>query len=399
MKHFNYENPERKKDIFYKEPVSFTKYTNKETLAYALGATLYMPAMKESIAIDLINKKYGELTSTVLDLEDSVGDCQLVKAEQMLYRHIEAIYMAVENQKITLDELPLIFIRVRNSKQMRDITDKLGQLQRVITGYVFPKFTYETGKEFLEILRANNTDDIILYGMPILESSEIMYKESRMKALLKIKSLLDNYNEYILNVRIGATDFSGLFGIRRKIDTTIYDVSVIRDCVTDIINVFNRQEREYIISGPVWEYFSKDQRIFKPQLRITPFQDRYGDSGLKKRAEIINEYIDGLINEVIVDKLNGLNGKTIIHPTHLIPVNSLYVVTHEEYIDALSIITNKKGQIGVVKSKYNNKMNEMKPHYHWAKRILLRAEVFGVYNEGQDFTSLIMNGKTEVPMG
>jgi len=36
-------------------------------------------------------------------------------------------------------------------------------------------------------------------------------------------------------------------------------------------------------------------------------------------------------------------------------------------------------------------MNEMKPHFYWAKRILLRAKAFGVYNEDQDFTSLIMS--------
>ena len=145
----------------------------------------------------------------------------------------------------------------------------------------------------------------MLYGMPILESSDIIYKESRMETLLKIKNLLDSYKKYILNVRVGATDFCGLFGIRRKADTTIYDVSVIRDCLTDIINVFNRQEDGYVISGPVWEFFSKEQRILKPKLRMSPFQSRYGRTGLQKRTELINEYIDGLINEVLLDKLNG----------------------------------------------------------------------------------------------
>ncbi|MCQ6275562.1 HpcH/HpaI aldolase/citrate lyase family protein [Bacillus sp. V3B] len=394
MKHFNYETKERIKIIFYKEPESFSKYTNREVLSYALGATLYMPATRENIAKDVIEKKLKDLTSMVIDLEDAVGDNQLQEAENQLLKHLEAIYYALEEQKITIEDLPLIFIRVREPEHLRKLTVKLGYFQQVLTGYVFPKFSYNNGKEFLEILEENNRDNLVLYGMPILESSDILYKESRMKTLLDIKNLLDPYKKYILNVRVGATDFCGLFGIRRQVDTTIYDVSVIRDCLTDVINVFNRQEEGYVISGPVWEFFSKDQRILKPKLRMSPFKS-YGRTGMQKRTELMNEYMDGLINEVILDKLNGIIGKTIIHPTHIKPVHSLYTVTHEEYTDALSIISNSEGQIGVLKSTYENKMNEVKPHYYWAKRILLRANTFGVYNEDQDYTSLIMENQEE----
>jgi citrate lyase beta subunit len=393
MKHFSYETENRMKDIFFKEPESFNKYSNKELLSYVLGATLYMPANKDSIAEDVIGRKFPELTSMVIDLEDAVGDQQLFKAEEKLLKHIPTIYKAVEQQELTVLDLPLIFIRVRDPEQMERISSALGQLQRVLTGYVFPKFSYEAGQKYLEILRNNNSDDIVLYGMPILESSEIIYKESRIDALLQLKGLIHSYKDHILNIRIGATDFCGLFGIRRKVDTTIYDISVIRDCITDIINVFNRQEDGYVISGPVWEFFSKDQRIFKPKLRMTPFRARYGQVGLEKRTELINQYIDGLLNEVLLDKLNGIVGKTIIHPTHIKPVHSSYVVTHEEYMDALSILSNSEGQAGVLKSQYNNKMNEMKPHYYWAKRVLLRAKAFGVYREDQDFTSLIVQEK------
>ncbi len=67
--------------------------------------------------------------------------------------------------------------------------------------------------------------------------------------------------------------------------------------------------------------------------------------------------MDGLIREIILDKENGFIGKTVIHPTHLIMVNALYVVTHEEYLDAYGILEeNSSG--GVFKSTYENKMNE-----------------------------------------
>ncbi|WP_342511899.1 HpcH/HpaI aldolase/citrate lyase family protein [Sporosarcina sp. FSL K6-1522] len=393
MKHFDYESSARKNKIFFKEPENFTKYTDKETLSYALGATLYMPATKTSIAQDIIGRKYTELTSMVIDLEDAVGDNQLEEAERMLFEHLRVLYEALEDQILLVDDLPLIFVRVRNPEQLRQVTAQLSIYQRVLTGYVFPKFSYETGKKYLAILEEQNDKDIVLYGMPILETAEVIYKETRMSALLSIKHLLDAHKHLILNVRIGATDFCGLFGIRRNVDTTIYDVALIRDCLTDILNVFNRQENGYVISGPVWEFFLKEERVFKPKLRMTPFRDRYGRMGIEKRNEMINHYIDGLINEVLLDKLNGIVGKTIIHPTHIKPVHASYTVTHEEYVDALSILANSEGQVGVLKSQYDNKMNEMKPHLYWAKRMMLQAKIFGVYHEDQDFTSLLVENQ------
>ena len=390
MQHFSYENLLRRNEIFFKEPESFTKFSDKEILSYALGATLYMPAIKEHIAANIIEKKYTERTSMVIDLEDAVGDFQLEDAEQNLYMEIETLFLALEENRLTYDELPLIFIRVRNPEQMKRVTERLGLKQIVLTGYVFPKFLPDIGREYLEILKENNSSSLILYGMPILETSQIIYKESRLETLLAIKSLVDEYSKYILNIRIGATDFCGLFGIRRKANTTIYDVAIIQDCLSDILNIFNRRDQGYVISGPVWEFFSKDARILKPTLRMTPFQEKYGKVGLQLRNQMLNEYLDGLINEVLLDKMNGLIGKTIIHPTHIAPVHSLYVVTHEEYLDALAVINNSEGQVGVIKSVYENKMNEMKPHLYWASRILMRARLFGVFNEEQDFTSLIV---------
>jgi citrate lyase beta subunit len=224
--------------------------------------------------------------------------------------------------------------------------------------------------------------------MPILETSDVIFRESRLSTLLDIQTLLTKYKKYVLNVRIGATDFSSIFGLRRNPDMTIYDIGVIRDCVTDIINIFGRSDNSFVISGPVWEYFISD-RVLKPQLRETPFEEMMGQDGLRLRMSYIDRYVDGLIREVAYDKENGIIGKTIIHPTHLRPVQSLYVVTHEEYIDATSIISNNQGDRGVMKSQYKNKMNEIKPHLNWSNRIINRSKIFGVLNEKHNFTCLL----------
>lgn len=160
--------------------------------------------------------------------------------------------------------------------------------------------------------------------------------------------------------------------------------------MSDIINVFGRVEEGYVISGPVWEYFaSKGHRVLRPQLRETPFEDTYGKHGREMRNSFISSSMDGLIREVILDKENGIVGKTIIHPSHLRPVQAMYTVMHEEYVDALSIVDSNDGSRGVFKSEYYNKMNEIKPHLNWARRILLRSQIYGVLHEQQHFVGLL----------
>ena len=150
----------------------------------------------------------------------------------------------------------------------------------LITGFVFPKFVPENGAAYFEALAAYNRSKPpsapTLYGMPILETASVIYQETRVQTLLHIKSILDAYKDYVLNVRIGATDFSSLFGLRRSPDMTIYDIIPIRDCMSDIINIFGRIGDAYVISGPVWEYFSNRERVLKPQLRQTPFEESLG---------------------------------------------------------------------------------------------------------------------------
>jgi len=193
----------------------------------------------------------------------------------------------------------------------------------------------------------------------------------------------------VLNVRIGVTDFSGLFGLRRSPDMTIYDIGIIGSCITDIANVFTRPESNYVISGPVWEFYSSD-RVLKPQIRQGIFTEGLGGKiGGRMRENLICRYVDGLIHEVVLDKANGLIGKTIIHPTHIKPVQALCVVTHEEYMDASSILASTNGDVGVIASQYANKMNEIKPHMRWAQKIMIKSKIYGVFNEQHNFTSLL----------
>jgi citrate lyase beta subunit len=364
--------------LFFVKPARFNKHTQRDELAYALGATLYMPATRENIHQELLLKKHDGLASMVICLEDSIADHEVDKAEKQLVAELNHLADALGKGYLSQDELPLIFVRIRSLDQLQLIAEAAGEALKVLTGIVIPKFEPVAGKKILKFINQLNTTGDLLYAMPILETKKIIEKETRLEELLAIKAVVDEFKELILNVRIGATDFSGLYGIRRNADTTVYDIGVIRDCISDIVNVFLRFDSPYVVSGPVWEYFSSTQRILKPQLRQTPF----GNEGLKWRTELIDRHMDGLIQEILMDIANGLTGKTIIHPSHIKTVHALNAVSYEEYIDAKNIVEEAENHNGVRKSAFANKMNEIKPHYYWAQKILRKSKVYGVLQDG-----------------
>jgi hypothetical protein len=185
-----------------------------------------------------------------------------------------------------------------------------------------------------------------------------------------------------LNVRVGATDLSSWFSVRRGINYTIYDILPVRDCLSDILNFINRNGDDFVLSAPVWEYFLVNKTMkFRESVSINIH------NSLIKRETIIDEATDGLLREVILDKANGFVGKTVIHPTHIKYVNVMQAVTKEEYEDALQILDTSGG---VIKSAKSNKMNEMNPHRGWAKKIYQKALAYGVIESENDYIKLFM---------
>lgn len=387
MKHFSYLNEEQKEKVFFKFPKNFSKKSSKDILERALGAALYMPATKKNIAEILIEDSILGLASVVLCLEDAIGDNEVDLAEENLFKNLKKLKeMNVKIEK----ELPIIFIRIRNPEHLINLKKQFGEVLDIISGFVLPKFDSKNAVIYLENIIKISTETKF-YAMPILETERVIDKISRYDELQQLLIILRKYRDIILNLRVGATDLSGLFGLRRNPDTTIYNIMVIRDFLGDVINYFKRDD--FIISGVVWEYFQntkENNRILKPQLRQTPFLENFGTKGMETRKLLLDEYTDGLLREVVMDKVNGFFGKTIIHPSHVIPVQSMYVVTHEEYLDAKEIIKKNNGEMGVFKSDYSNKMNEIKPHLKWATEIIKRAEIYGVFKENENYTSLFI---------
>lgn len=383
MKHFNYLTEEQTENLFVKPPEEFNKYTDKETLAFGLGATLYMPSY-QNIIEKVKSEQLRGLASFVMCFEDAIKEEDLDRGQENVRKTLQELYRCIAEGKTNASKVPLFFLRVRNIPQFESFISSLSKEEaELLTGFIFPKFDSSNGSAYLSLTKQFNEHfQTKLYGMPILESPSIIFKESRVNELIKIKAVVDEYRDYVLNIRVGGTDFSSVFALRRGIDYSIYDIKVVSDCLTDILNVFKRADDGYVLSAPVWEYFSQ-QRLLKPRIRMTPFMEQ---NMMGKRQKIVDKAIDGLIKEIVLDKANGFVGKTIIHPTHISFVNALQAVTKEEYEDAQMILQHQGG--GVFKSSSGNKMNEINPHLAWARQVVKKADVYGVLKEGDNYVAL-----------
>ncbi|MFI2259043.1 HpcH/HpaI aldolase/citrate lyase family protein [Streptomyces tubercidicus] len=383
MRHFRHLAPEVRETLFHQEPVEFTADSPTRMLSVALGATLYSPATRPRLAADVLKQAGRGVMSMVLCLEDSIGDADVEAGEENLVRQLGLLDEAAAAGA----DLPLLFVRVRAPGQIPDLVRRMGTAVHRLSGFVLPKFTEERGVPFLEALTtAESVCARRLFAMPVLESPQLLHLESRAETLQGIARTVDKYRDRVLALRLGVTDFCSAYGLRRPPDMTAYDVQIVASVIADVVNVLGRADGTgFTVTGPVWEYFRLHERMFKPQLRRSPFLGRAEDL----RTALIEHDMDGLLREIELDRANGLQGKTCIHPSHVAPVHALSVVSHEEFSDAVDILRPERDDGGVLRSSYTNKMNEVKPHRAWAERTLLRAEAFGVAREGIGFVELL----------
>jgi citrate lyase beta subunit len=385
MRHFGHIAPEVRQRLFCREPCEFSSDSPARLLSVALGATLYSPATRPRLADDIVKQAALGVVSMVLCLEDSIDDADVEAGEENLVRQFADLASRKDPQ------LPLLFVRVRLPGQIPDLVRRLGASVRLLSGFVLPKFTGERGIVFLEALTSAETaSGRRLFAMPVLESPELLYRESRVQALEGIFRAVDKYRDRVLALRLGVTDFCSSYGLRRAPDMTAYDVQIVASVIADVVNMLGRADGTgFTVTGPVWEYFRVPERMFKPMLRSSPFLE---GQAVELRERLIEHAMDGLLREISLDHANGLLGKTCIHPSHVLPVHALSVVSHEEFSDAQDILRPERGGGGVLRSAYTNKMNEVKPHRAWAERTLLRAEAFGVANEDVGFVELLAAG-------
>lgn len=311
---------------------------------YSVGALMYCPANNDKIADKLIQYEFGEKFSLAFCLEDAIGDNHVEEAEQILKNTLAHIYC----DSIHAYYLPKIFIRVRCPEQIMKLTREYGESMKIVSGFCVPKFDRSNAKEYVQAIC--NANDYLtgrtIYMMPILESHEMIDLRTRYDFLYEMKDVIDSIESYVLNVRVGGNDLCNAFGVRRHGYETIWGVQPVASILTDILTVFSRN---YVVSGPVWEYYS-------------------GDS-----CDV------GLYNEVQEDLLAGFVGKTVIHPNQISVFNRACAVPKADYDDAAAVLGwDENASSMVAGSSKGERMNEAKVHQNWAKKIAYLSEYYGV---------------------
>ena len=316
----------------------------KQIEAYNVGPLLYTPATNNTVYEKLINQSFGNKFSLALCLEDSIEDDAVEIGEQTIVENFKRLYNDIEKFPF----LPQLFIRVRNPQQITKLYTALGRSVILLRGFILPKFGTDNGAGYIEEIRkVNEISPHSIYMMPILEGAELTEPTTRFSSLTKLRELLLSCREYVLNVRVGGNDLCHIFGVRRNVDETIYDIRPVSNILNDIVSFFHK---DFIISGPVWEYFTDEKDLWKK----------------------------GLEAELRLDSINGFTGKTVIHPNQIPVVNEGMKISRQDLVDAVQILTFEHKLLQVSKSASGTRMNEIKTHGNWARKQIILANLYGV---------------------
>lgn len=318
-----------------------------EHLKYCVGPLIYMPALRGDIAEKIMSFRKYKPMSIAICLEDTIKDDMVREAEINLVKQIAVLSELAEAGE-AIDELPLIFIRVRSPWQISALIRMLGENVSLICGFILPKIDDVVFGEYIpEIRKIKNGSGKKFYFMPIIENSSLLALKTRYEKLSRLYDMMAAVRDCILNVRVGGNDFSGTLAMRSGIDQTIYDLFPVANLLSDIAVIFTG---EYVVSAPVWNYFDSNS------------DDRWKE---------------GLAREMILDRSMGFIGKTIIHPSQIPVVINNMKVSRQDHDDAKLILDTAENDLQVIKGTEGNRMYEHKVHRKWAERILELASVYG----------------------
>jgi citrate lyase beta subunit len=300
-----------------------------------LGASMYVPTTQsvENLVAVGNGVKFPNLRSVIFCTEDAVRSDELEGALTNLRRALRE-FTSNGNE-------PMRFIRVRNPEILSRCM-RMGNITKV-SGFVLPKITNRNVMYYL----AQFSDGDHFQIMPTLETREC-FDGKEMATLRKTLTDDERAKSRILCLRIGGNDLLNVVGVRRDPRRTIYDT-------------------------PVGEVIKRLVGEFKP----------YG-FGLSAPVCESMAYEEVLREECRLDLLQGLFGKTAIHPSQIDIIHSEFRVDPLDLEEAEAILKPDAPAV----FKMNDRMCEPTTHRIWARDIVERAQIYGVQG-GENVVPLI----------
>jgi citrate lyase beta subunit len=288
----------------------------------ALGATLYMPALRDDIVDIIMGRKLPGLRSLVLCLEDALADCDIEDARA----NLRCILSRLEGEGRNRLGGPLIFVRPRSVAMAAEIA--LEPMIAQIDGFVAPKVRNGQVASWTEITAGTQ-----LYLMPTLETAEV-FDAVAMRDLRD--ELRQDGGGRILALRIGGNDLLSCLGLRRSPNATLYE-------------------------GPLGHVVAMLAGLMIP-------------AGFNLTAPVFEAFTDyaTLSRELEADLRHGLVGKTAVHPCQVGMIQDAFRVSPADHAQAQEIIGSSLAVF-----QRDGVMCEPKTHLAWAARILERAHYYG----------------------
>lgn len=293
---------------------------------YALGATLYMPATRADLFDIVMNEKIAGLRSLVICLEDSVSENDVEFGIDNLCNLMKQIKHCGGRK-----DTPLTFIRPRNAMMAKRLNDI--EVIHQTDGFVAPKLTLSNIESWKE-----SVDGSGLLLMPTLETKEVF--DPIAMADLRV-ALDETIKSRVLALRIGGNDLMGCLGLRRVQGHTLYKTPMAY-VISMLAGIMG--SAGYALTAPVFE--------------------RLDDLHI-------------LTEELEMDLMQGLVGKTAIHPSQINIIHDALRVSIEDLNSARMIMA--EGALAVF--KHSNAMCEPATHLQWARSIVERAQWHGVRHE------------------
>ncbi|WP_019410481.1 HpcH/HpaI aldolase/citrate lyase family protein [Pseudomonas psychrophila] len=295
--------------------------------AYALGATLYMPATRADILQVVYGEKIQGLRSLVVCLEDAVAETDV----QQALNNLKHLLLAIDARGGRSFGGPILFVRPRDSAMAARLNE--WSLMRYVDGFVVPKLSLCNIREWQQ---AVTRSDLML--MPTLETLEVFDPS----AMIELRSaLLEQLPGRIIALRIGGNDLMSCLGLRRTPTMTLYNTPM-NYVISMLCAIMG--SAGFALTAPVFE------QLNAPQL---------------------------LEQELALDIAHGLIGKTAIHPSQIAVIHRALQVTLEDLNSARQILSKTAPAV----FKFNDAMCEPATHYKWAQMIIERAHWQGVRPE------------------
>ncbi len=187
MRHFGYLSASDTDALFEAPPEQFDRDSGTELLSVALGATLYMPADRPALAADITKQAggRGHLGGRLPGGLRSPTSSSPRPRRTWSRRSPSCTTAAPGRAAAAVRPGP------RRRRRSRRWSRASGPRPRVLDGFVLPKFTAAIGTAYLHALdEADRRAGPRCLAMPVLESGAVLYAETRVDELTRLRALL-----------------------------------------------------------------------------------------------------------------------------------------------------------------------------------------------------------------